>query len=73
MKIADLTSGSTKIASAYKKMRLHWDAAKDHWHDQNQIRFERDYLDPLEPQIAAALDAISALADVMGRAERDCE
>jgi hypothetical protein len=73
MKIADLTSGAAKIASAYKKMRLNWEAAKEHWHDQNQANFEKNYLDPLEPQIASALDAISALADVMGRAERDCE
>jgi hypothetical protein len=73
MKIADLTSGAAKISSAYKKMRLSWESTKEYWHDQNQAHFEREYLDPLEPQLAAALDAISALADVIGRAERDCE
>jgi hypothetical protein len=73
MRIADLTSGAAKITSAYKKMRLNWDVTKDHWHDENRVHFEKNYLDPLEPQIAAALDAISALADVMGRAERECE
>jgi hypothetical protein len=73
MKIADLTSGSAKIAAAYKKMRQNWEATKEHWHDENRTRFEENYLDPLEPQIMAALDAISALADVLGRAERECE
>ncbi|HEY2827270.1 MAG TPA: hypothetical protein VGJ04_06685 [Pirellulales bacterium] len=73
MKIADLTSGAAKITSAYKKMRLNWDATKDHWHDQNRDHFEKNYLDPLEPQLVAALDAISALADVLSRAQRDCE
>jgi hypothetical protein len=73
MKIADLTSGSAKIAAAYKKMRLNWEATKEHWHDENRVRFEENYLDPLEPQISAALDAIAALADVLGRAERECD
>jgi len=73
MKIADLNSGPAKITSAYKKMRLHWETAKEHWHDQNQVHFEKNYLDTLEPQISAALDAIAALADVLSRAERDCE
>jgi hypothetical protein len=54
-------------------MRLNWDSTKDHWRDENRNHFEKYYLDPLEPQIASALDAIAALADVMGRAERECE
>jgi hypothetical protein len=73
MRIADLTSGSAKIAAAYKKLRLNWETTKEHWNDQNRIHFEEQYLDTLEPQVTAALDAIAALADVLGRAERDCE
>ncbi len=73
MKIADLTSGSAKIASAYKALRLNWDSTKEHWHDANRQRFEEAYLDTLEPQLSAALDAIAALAEVLGRAERECE
>jgi hypothetical protein len=73
MRIADLTSGSAKIASAYKTLRLQWESTKEHWHDNNRARFEEKYLDPLEPQLSAALDAIAALAEVLGRAERECE
>jgi hypothetical protein len=73
MKIADLTSGAAKIATAYKTMRVHWEDTKEHWHDDNRRRFEEKFIDPLEPQIAAALDAIGSLAELLGRAERECE
>jgi hypothetical protein len=73
MKIADLTSGAAKIATAYKTLRLHWESTKEHWHDDNRRRFEEDYLDPLEPQVAAALEAIGNLSEVMRRAEQECE
>jgi Rho-binding protein len=73
MRIADLTSGAAKMASAYKKLRVQWEDTKDRWHDENRANFEKNYLDPLEPQITAALDAINALAEVMNRAQRECE
>ena len=73
MKIADLTTGSAKLAASYKAMRLHWENAKEHWHDDNPLRFEENYLDPLEPQVTAALEAIGRLAEVLNRAQRECE
>jgi hypothetical protein len=73
MKIADLTTGTAKITSAYKTMRVHWDATKDDWQDANQRRFEERFLDPLEPQLNSALEAISRLAEILSRAERECE
>ena len=54
MRIADLTSGSAKIATAYKTLRVHWEDTKEHWHDDNRRRFEENFIDPLEPQIASA-------------------
>ena len=73
MRIADLTSGAAKISTAYKTMRVHWEDTKEHWHDENRRRFEENFIDPLEPQIAAALDAIAALAEILNRAQRECE
>jgi hypothetical protein len=73
MRIADLTSGAAKIATAYKTLRVHWEDTKEHWHDDNRRRFEENFIDPLEPQIASALDAISALAEILNHAQRECE
>jgi len=73
MKIADLTTGSAKIASAFASLRVRWEDTKEHWHDDNRRRFEENYLEPLEPQVVAALEAIGRLAEVLSRAERECE
>ena len=73
MRIADLTSGAAKISTAYKTMRVQWEDTKEHWHDENRRRFEENFIDPLEPQIAAALDAIGALAEILNRAQRECD
>jgi hypothetical protein len=73
MRIADLTSGAAKIASAFTTLRAHWEDTKEHWHDDNRRRFEENYIDPLEPQVAAALDAIGRLTEVLEHAERECE
>ena len=73
MNLADLNMGSAKIAAAYNALRLRWESAKEHWHDDNCRRFEQTYIDPLEPQIREALEAIGNLAEVLGRAQRECE
>ena len=73
MNIADLTTGSAKIASAYKALKLHWEATKEEWRDDNCRRFEETYLEPLEPQIKIAMEAIMNLGELYGRAERDCQ
>jgi hypothetical protein len=73
MNIADLTTGSAKIASAYKALKLHWEATKEDWRDDNCRRFEETYLEPLEPQIKITLEAIMNLAELYTRAERECQ
>jgi hypothetical protein len=73
MRIADLHTGPAKINSAYKTLRLQWESTKEHWHDANCRRFEENYIDPLEPEIRNALEAIGNLAELLGRAERECE
>lgn len=73
MKIADLSTGPAKMMSAYKVLKVHWEDVKEHWQDANSRRFEETYLEPLEPQMKAALEAIGTLAELLGRAERDCE
>ena len=73
MRIADLTTGAAKLSSAWKTLRVHWDDTKEDWHDANRKRFEENYIAPLEPQIATTLEAIGRLAEVLQKAERECE
>lgn len=69
----NLQDGRAKLGYAAQKLRLRWDEANRHWNDAVSRDFERDHLVPLEPQIAATLQAIDRLADVISRAERECQ
>jgi hypothetical protein len=73
MRVADLTSGAAKIASAYKTLKLRWESTTELWQDGNQRRFDENFIAPLESQIASALTAIGKLTEVLERAERECE
>ncbi len=68
----DLVSGATKLSESLKNLMLHWQETKDQWQDVASRRFEEDHLAPLEPKVHLTLDAISRLADVLERAQRDC-
>ena len=73
MRIADLTTGAAKMGTAHKTMRLHWEATKEEWQDANCRNFEERFLDPLEPQLHSAMEAIARLSEILNRAERECE
>ena len=67
-----VTVGRAKLNNAYKDLLMHWEEAKDAWMDVRAKQFERDYLDPLAPQVRAALGAMERLNAVLGQCERDC-
>lgn len=69
---SSLYDGKAKLRHAAQKLRLAWDEVQASWRDPVSLEFERDYLEPLEPKIAAALRAIDQLAEVLTRAEQDC-
>ena len=43
------------------------------WDDETNRKFQEEYLAPLEPRVRGLLSAIRRLAEVMARAERDCD
>ncbi|MGD9648782.1 MAG: hypothetical protein AB7U73_23930 [Pirellulales bacterium] len=69
---SNLYDGKAKLRHAAQKLRLAWEEAQTGWNDAVSRDFERDYLDPLEPRIAAALRAIDQLGEVLTRAEQEC-
>ena len=72
MMVGDLVSGAGKLAESLKTLRFHWDEAKEVWHDAASRDFEEKRLEPLEPIVRLTLDAISRLAEVLDRAQREC-
>ena len=73
MPIADLTTGAAKLNKSVEILQESWADTKEHWDDENSRNFEENYLDPLGPQIKMALDAINRVAEVLQRAERECQ
>ena len=72
MIVGDLVTGAAKLADALKNLHMHWEDTKEQWQDAACRRFEEEHLAPLEPQVHLTLDAITRLADVLERAQREC-
>jgi hypothetical protein len=73
MRIADLSTGAGKLSSSMRELRIAWDQARLGWNDSTSQAFEENYLQPLVPLVKTALDATSELAEVLARAERECD
>ena len=71
MRVADLSSGASKLANALKQMNLKWEAASETWHDGRAKGFHKDNVEPLLPNVKDTLDALGRLAEVLDRAARD--
>jgi hypothetical protein len=73
MRIADLNSGAAKLLDAADALALNWNDAKEFWRDENARNVEENHLRPIGEAIKAALGAIHRLAEVLDRAQRECE
>jgi hypothetical protein len=73
MRIADLHTGAARLNKATEVLLEAWDDTKSHWDDVNSRHFEKEQLDEIIPHIKSSLDAINRLAEVLFRAEKDCE
>ena len=71
MKVADLSSGASKLANALKQLNIKWEGAKDTWRDSRALAFQKDNVEPLLPAVKETLDALGRLAEVLDRAARD--
>lgn len=73
MQIGDLSVGGAKLHEAIKKLQEAWGETSQHWTDDNARQFCENHLEPIGPRVKAAHDAINRLAEVLARAQRECE
>ena len=64
-------TGLVQLQEALKNLRVHWEQVQLHWKDPVQREFERDFLIPLEMQVAATHQAMEGLANLITSAEQD--
>ena len=69
----DLTTGSTRLSLAWETLQKANASAAAEWSDVTHEHFQEQYYRPLEPKVRHALDAIHRLAEVLGRAQRECD
>lgn len=68
----NLYDGRAKLCYALEKLRLRWEETKPDWRDAVSRDFQRDFLEPLEPQVAGTVQAIEKLSEILSRAEKEC-
>lgn len=67
-----LHDGKANLLHAAKRLQLRWQDVRQQWNDKVSEKFERQHLQPLEPQVKTAIQAIERLAEVLSRAEAEC-
>lgn len=67
-----LHASRAKLSDGSKKLMVTWDMVRRTWDDAAARDFEKKFLVPMEPRIRATLSAMEQMAEVIGRARRDC-
>lgn len=68
-----VSGARAQLGGAWSELRVHWDTARRSWNDAAALAFEREFLEPFEPSIKAAGNAMEDMADVLARLRRECE
>ena len=68
----DLHSGAAKLDLAFESLRLADVEATHYWDDNTRSEFREKYQEPMEPRLKRAVEAIQRLAEVLARAQREC-
>ncbi len=68
-----LTTGRSKLVEALKVLTIHWETARDGWDDLAGREFEQTHVEPIAPQVRAAIRAIDRLAVAITQMRGECE
>ena len=67
-----VTVGRAKLKNGLTELLIKWEETRQIWNDQRSRQFEKQFIDPLEPEVRAALAAMDRLNAQITQAERDC-
>ena len=72
MKVGDLHTPAAQLTDALVQLDAAWGQVRLSWNDPARHHFEDEHIAPITPTVRMTLDAINRLAEVLGRAEREC-
>jgi hypothetical protein len=64
---------ASTLAQAGRNVSTEWQEAQAHWRDAKAAEFQREYLDPLPPQLARAQETLEELHRLLGKIRSECE
>ncbi len=68
MKAWDIAGGAARLEEAYENLQRAWGDVAEHWTDRTSQGFCSQHLDPVEPRMRRALDAIRRMDELFVRA-----
>jgi hypothetical protein len=63
---------SAILSKAMRDLLMAWEQTQIGWRDQARTDFEKNYIDELRSSVKAALDAMTAIGEFLGKARYDC-
>lgn len=69
MKLWDLSGGAARLEEAFQSLQRAWLEASEHWDDSTARQFHAKHIDPLEPRMRRAMDAVRRMDELLGRAQ----
>ena len=73
MRICDFHTGPAQLTQAFTKLKEHWVESAEQWNDNARRQFEETHLREIPLRLQQLLAAAQRLAEVLEKAERDCE
>ncbi len=73
MRMCDLATGAGRLKHAAKQLMERWAETKEHWNDSASRQLEETHLNPIVPQLQFTLAALQRLAEVLEKAEQECD
>ena len=68
-----LLVSKSQLATQAKELSRNWEYTKQHWQDSKSAEFEVKYLQPLQTQMVATLEALEKLDRAIHKIRSDCE
>lgn len=60
------------LVDAHKQLRTRWLHIRQSWSDDAARQFEKEFIEPLEQRVLAAVRGLDHVAETMAQARRDC-
>jgi hypothetical protein len=71
--MSELRASATRLQKSAHWLGQRWADTSQTWQDQVSREFAEEFLWPIMPQIKLSLAAIQEMADVLDKAQRECE